>query len=95
MEEKDVRCERIGPIARLRVRYGRCPECGGRLVDEVDGGLISSWTWTPDKYTARTVGLSALRGLPSVHNVDTPPCKRCDACERWYLGKWAYRRKAE
>ncbi len=89
MEEMDVRGERLGPFGRLRVRFGRCPECGGRLVDEVDGDLISSWTWTPAKCTARTFG------VPSVHNVETPPCKRCDACERWYLGKWVYQREAE
>jgi len=95
MEEKDVRVERPSLVGRLKVRFGRCPKCGQRLVDEVDGDLISSWTWSPDKYTARTIGLGALRGLPSVHNVETPPCKRCDACDRWYLGKWAYWREAE
>jgi hypothetical protein len=89
MEETDVRGERLGPLGRLRIRLGRCPECGGRLVDEVDGDLISSRTWSPAKCTARTFG------APTIHNVEGPPCKRCDACERWYLGKWAYRSKAE
>ena len=95
MEEMDVRGKRLGPIGRLKVRYGRCPECGGRLAEEADSDLISSWTWTPDKYTARTIGLSALRGFPSVHKVDLPSCKRCDVCEQWYLGQWAYWRKAQ
>ena len=92
MEEMDVPGERLGPIERLSVRFGRCPNCGQKLVDEVDGDLISSWMWTPDKYTARTVGVG-VRGLPSVHNVESPRCRRCDTCECWYLRKWAYRRK--
>jgi uncharacterized protein with PIN domain len=36
MAETDVRGERLGPIERLRVRFGRCPKCSGRLVDEVE-----------------------------------------------------------
>ncbi len=79
----------MGPIGRLMARFGRCPECGDRLVDELDGDLVSSWDFHHRKWAARMTG-----GLnrPNVHNVSMPACKRCDRCKRWYLGRWAYRR---
>lgn len=89
MMEIDVRGEPLGPIERAKVRFGRCPKCGRRLTDEVDGDLISSWKWTPAKCTARTFA------MPTMHTIEAPTCRRCDACERWYLGKWTYWRKAE
>lgn len=91
MEQKDVRAERLGWIDRLRVRCGRCPQCGERLVAEVDGALASSWTFTHKKWAARMTG---ELNRPTVHSVDVPVVRHCGACNRWYLGKWAYR-KAE
>ena len=89
MERDNVRSERLGLLDRLRVERGRCPTCGGRLVDEENGDSIAAWTHVPEKYALR-VGNRRMTGFPRIRNVNVSRCKRCPACERWYIGRWAY-----
>jgi hypothetical protein len=90
MEETKVRGEPLGPIGRLRVRFGRCPECGGQLAAGVSHDFASS-TWVREKWMASCVGSECLQSFELVQRNDRRPSRRCTACERWYVGKWAYR----
>jgi uncharacterized protein YbaR (Trm112 family) len=92
MEPKNVHAERPSWIARQRVWRGHCPRCEGPLVEEHDRDRVEAWSHVPGKYTVRTIGGARMRGFPVIHNVEVQHCLRCDACERWFVGRWAYRR---
>jgi len=92
---EDVRVERLRWIDGLRVRRGHCPRCGGPLVEQENRDRIEAWRHVPRRFTVRAIGGGWTRTFPAISNVEVQHCKRCDACERWYRGKWAYWRKAE
>jgi len=50
MENNGLR--RLGPLQRIRVWRGRCPECRGR-IEQRDIDRSSRWTYRPSKYLTR------------------------------------------
>ena len=89
MKLDDVRAERLGLLDRMRVHRGRCPTCGNWLIEEEGGDSISTWTHIPEKYVIR-VGGRRMMDTPVIHNVNVARSRRCTACGRWYVGRWAY-----
>ena len=87
MFDDSDRARKLSRIEWIKVRLGRCPNCGRRLETDTDPDLTASWTFVHRKYGARTTG-----GLnrPNVHNVRVPKVSRCNACGCFHLGRWRY-----
>ena len=92
MQSKDVHAERLGTFDRLKVRRGKCPACGHRLVVEKDRDAITAWLHIPGKHDVRVIGGARFIDFPAIRNVEVLGCKRCTASDRWFIGRWAYRR---
>ena len=88
MTSEDIRTRKLHLFEQLSVRFAKCPECGGKLKQELLSGLASSWTYTMSKYTARTLGWA--QNAPHPHPTDVPECKHCPQCSRWYSRGWVY-----
>jgi len=87
MFDDSNRPRKLSRIEWIKVRLGRCPDCGRRLEADVDPDLTASRTFVHRKYGARTTG-----GLkqPNVRNVRLPKVSRCGACRCFHLGRWRY-----
>lgn len=87
MSANDIRSCKLGFFARIRVRMGKCPNCGSTLQKDLLPELVDSWTYGMSKYTARTLG---NRSAPSSNVTEIPACLHCEPCKRWYSGAWEY-----
>lgn len=74
---------------------GRCPACGGRVDRRIDSELIASWTWIPDRWTARSLGCGRHRGMPTVANVTVPSLPGVPAALRRPLVVCRFARREE
>lgn len=87
MNIEDIRTRKLRLSEQLLVRFAKCPECGGKLAQEMLPELAESWSYVMPKYTARLLG---NRPAPKSHVTEVPEGWHCPRCDRWYLKSWVY-----
>ena len=87
MDTHDIRARKLRLYERFFVRLAKCPECGGKLRQELLPELTESWSYSMPKYTARLLG---GRSAPKAHVTEVPEGWHCSSCNHWFLGSWVY-----